>query len=113
MHASTPLILRKSRMRRRARTDLCGGRSVMVVPTATTIRWVAKTRVSGKCDGDKNHVRESEHGIAFTMTRDCTARVPNCACASLTKDKKRASLAFACRSKPASDRKVEAIEMAD
>ena len=27
----------KSRMRRRARTDLCGGRSVMVVPTATTI----------------------------------------------------------------------------
>src|SRR6266852_5087405 len=38
MHASTPLILRKSRMRRRARTDLCGGRSAMVVPTATTIR---------------------------------------------------------------------------
>src|SRR6266851_126895 len=37
MHASTPLILRKSRMRRRARTDLCGGRSVMVVPTATVI----------------------------------------------------------------------------
>ena len=38
MHASTPLILRKSRMRRRARTDLCGGRSVMIVPTATVIR---------------------------------------------------------------------------
>jgi len=36
MPASTPLILRKSRMRRRARTDLCGGRSAMVVPTATT-----------------------------------------------------------------------------
>ncbi len=35
MHASMPLILRKSRMRRRARTDLCGGRSAMVVPTAT------------------------------------------------------------------------------
>jgi hypothetical protein len=33
--ASTPLILSKSRMRRRARTDLCGGRSAMVVPTAT------------------------------------------------------------------------------
>ncbi len=31
-----PLIHGKSRMRRRARTDLCGGRSVMVVPTATT-----------------------------------------------------------------------------
>jgi hypothetical protein len=37
MHASTPLILRKSRMRRRARTDLCGGRSLMIVPTATVI----------------------------------------------------------------------------
>ena len=35
MHASTPPILRKSRMRRRARTDLGGGRSAMVVPTAT------------------------------------------------------------------------------
>src|SRR3954447_20669004 len=33
--ASTPLILNKSRMRKRARTDLCGGRSVMIVPTAT------------------------------------------------------------------------------
>ena len=29
------LILGKSRMRKRARTDLCGGRSAMVVPTAT------------------------------------------------------------------------------
>src|SRR5215469_12975486 len=35
MHASTPHILRKSRMRRRACTDLRGGRSAMVVPTAT------------------------------------------------------------------------------
>ena len=34
--ALPPLIHGKSRMRRRARTDLCGGRSVMVVPTATT-----------------------------------------------------------------------------
>jgi hypothetical protein len=33
--ASTPLILRKSRMRKRARTDLRRGRSAMVVPTAT------------------------------------------------------------------------------
>jgi hypothetical protein len=31
-------ILGKSRMRKRARTDLCGGRSVMVVPTATVIQ---------------------------------------------------------------------------
>src|SRR5271156_4178336 len=34
-HASTPLILHKSRMRRRARTDLSGGRSVMSVPTGS------------------------------------------------------------------------------
>ena len=32
---STPFILQKSRMRRRACTDLCGGRSVRIVPTAT------------------------------------------------------------------------------
>ena len=34
-----PLIHGKSRMRKRARTDLCGGRSVMVVPTATTTTY--------------------------------------------------------------------------
>ena len=37
MLASPPLIPGKSRMRKRACTDLCGGRSAMVVPTATTI----------------------------------------------------------------------------
>ena len=35
--ALTPFILHKSRMRKRARTDLCGGRSAMIVPTATTM----------------------------------------------------------------------------
>ena len=35
--ALPPLIHGKSRMRKRARTDLCGGRSVMIVPTATVI----------------------------------------------------------------------------
>jgi hypothetical protein len=34
--AFTPPILHKSRMRRRARTDLSGGRSVMSVPTGST-----------------------------------------------------------------------------
>ena len=34
-HAFTPLILHKNRMRRRARTDLSGGRSVMSVPTGS------------------------------------------------------------------------------
>src|SRR6266851_1906936 len=37
MPASPPPILGKSRVRKRARTDLCGGRSAMVVPTATVI----------------------------------------------------------------------------
>jgi len=41
--ASTPFILDKSRMRKRARTDLCGGRPAMVVPTATV---VAHSRLS-------------------------------------------------------------------
>ena len=35
--ASPLLILGKSRMRKDARTDLCGGRSAMVVPTASAI----------------------------------------------------------------------------
>src|SRR5271155_2545520 len=48
MHASTPLILRKSRMRRRARTDLRGGRSAMVVPTATVVRPVIQFHLRGK-----------------------------------------------------------------
>ncbi len=49
--APTPSILQKSRMRRRARTDLCGGRSVMTVPTATitTIQIaVQNDRVKGR-----------------------------------------------------------------
>ena len=39
-------ILRKSRMRKRARTDLRGGRSVMVVPTATTGPQINRTAVN-------------------------------------------------------------------
>jgi hypothetical protein len=40
--ALTPVIRGRSRMRKSARTDLCGGRSVMIVPTATATvsqRW--------------------------------------------------------------------------
>ena len=37
-HVSPPFIHSKSRMRKSARTDLRGGRSAMVVPTATVIR---------------------------------------------------------------------------
>ena len=41
--AFTPLILHKSRVRRRASTDLCGGRPVKAVPTATITRVRAPT----------------------------------------------------------------------
>jgi hypothetical protein len=37
--ALTPAIRGGSRMRRSARTDLCGGRSAMIVPTATAKRF--------------------------------------------------------------------------
>jgi hypothetical protein len=43
--ASTPFILGKSRMRKRARTDLCGNRPAMVVPTATVISFWCKISI--------------------------------------------------------------------
>jgi len=43
--ALPPLILGKSRMRKRACTDLCGGRSAMVVPTATVMDVVSRLEV--------------------------------------------------------------------
>ena len=48
LHASPSLIHGKSRMRRRARTDLCGGRSVMAVPTATAILPVPVRKSAGQ-----------------------------------------------------------------
>src|SRR5690348_12882905 len=48
MPALPLFILGKSRIRKRARTDLRGGRSAMVVPTATVIcRWVAVNALMG------------------------------------------------------------------
>jgi len=49
--ALPPLILSKSRMRKRARTDLRGGRSAMVVPTATVIREPFQRFVSWSRNG--------------------------------------------------------------
>ena len=46
-HASTPLILHKSRMRRRARTDLSGGRSVMSVPTGSGDSFDSRSLLKG------------------------------------------------------------------
>ena len=45
LRVSPPLIHGKSRMRRRARTDLYGGRSAMVVPTVTAA-WVPDFEIS-------------------------------------------------------------------
>ncbi len=46
--AVLPLLIHgKSRMRKRARTDLCGGRSVMIVPTATLIHLDDKWNEKG------------------------------------------------------------------
>jgi len=41
-HASLRVTVGKSRMRKRARTNLCEGRPAMVVPTATTIHMIAQ-----------------------------------------------------------------------
>jgi hypothetical protein len=54
MPASPLPIHGKSRMRKRARTDLCGGRPVMVVPTATVI----ETRLHGLVTGSLSAVSE-------------------------------------------------------
>jgi len=58
-----PLIHGKSRMRRRARTDLCGGRSAMVVPTATVIAG----SVSGNADCNGDPPPKTSHEIPVAM----------------------------------------------
>jgi hypothetical protein len=50
--ALPPCILSKSRMRQRARTDLCGGRQAIGVPTATTWTrslWAAVGHAAANC----------------------------------------------------------------
>ena len=42
----TPFILQKSRMRRRARTELCGGRSARIVLTAPLRRTFERATTS-------------------------------------------------------------------
>ena len=60
-----------SRMRRRARTVLCGGRSAMVVPTATCIREVTFGRLSRS--------QSLEHfvaSVAFCFGAACAPCIP-------------------------------------
>src|ERR1017187_9112851 len=71
-HAFTPLILHKSRMRRRARTDLSGGRSVMSVPTGsgTLKEWLHTTSKSDIACLRQLHVRLlrwEKHVMAFVQ----------------------------------------------
>jgi len=65
LHASPSLMHGKSRMRKRARTDLCGGRSAMVVPNATGILQKSSGRVR-----DQN-----EAARAADATRVCWSRL--------------------------------------
>ena len=56
--ALTPVIRGGSRMRRSARTDLCGGRSAMIVPTATAKRISLRTSSAFRLTAVGRHVRE-------------------------------------------------------
>src|ERR1035437_5306705 len=71
--ASTPLIQGGSRMRRRARTVLCGGRSAMVVPTATGIRRehaTFPTRFGGHLGSTSVGRELDDQLVAFLFWRD-------------------------------------------
>jgi hypothetical protein len=48
--------LQKSRMRRRARTDLCGGRSVRIVPTATAMVDLVGKQKRTACEAVRRRV---------------------------------------------------------
>jgi hypothetical protein len=69
MHASPPAIHGKSRMRERACTDLSGGRSATVVPTAT-IRKSGLDTVKARISNDKSAFRP-EFLVAHYPTRNC------------------------------------------
>ena len=71
MHASPLPIHGKSRMRKRACTDLCGGRSAMVVPTATVI-WGWLTAISNGKSASRRPTFVK--GLAFLGT-DCFQEV--------------------------------------
>src|SRR5713226_9471218 len=74
MPALPPLIHDKSRMRRRACTDLCGGRSAMVVPTATVIaRHGAVIDVFQH--GNDSDLRPGRYALRFPSLRHSGLRV--------------------------------------
>ena len=54
-------------MRRRARTDLCGGRSVRIVPTATRAGCVTQAAMNGANEWDI--MRQTGHKSAETLAR--------------------------------------------
>jgi hypothetical protein len=80
MHASPPLILSKRRMRNSVRTDLCGGRSAMAVPTATVSIAVNQTKSNYRIPDHSDTNREvrrsgrglcaAKHWARVTVTAD-------------------------------------------
>src|SRR5258705_12986906 len=70
MSASPPLILSKSRMRRRARTDLSGGRSVMVVPTATVTLRDPKAHPFGTNQANVSQLSGTLRQITFRRSQE-------------------------------------------
>jgi hypothetical protein len=49
-------------MRRSARTDLCGGRSVMIVPTAS-LEVYFRVRYAGAMGSNLSLIAEGSHGV--------------------------------------------------
>jgi hypothetical protein len=87
--ARSPLFIhRKSRMRKRARTDLRGGRSAMVVPTATVILAPLGRRSLGRVVG-LSYVPVGRHGMEVDPVRvmdsgSLVRKFPGCPCRATT-----------------------------
>ncbi len=70
--ASTPFILGKSRMRKCARSDLCGGDQQMVVPTAT-LEIPPVVRRCGKLGRGTSIRYKPDISLSLLVTADVTA----------------------------------------
>src|SRR5713226_8031412 len=84
MPALPPLIHDKSRMRRRGCTDLCGGRSAMVVPTATlNLAAGSAVRIASIKNAAGEFVKPSAKSITAAATAS-GSKMSNDFCVSLT-----------------------------
>jgi len=62
-------------MRRSARTDLCGGRSVMIVPTASFVLWRGSGRFRGSQIRLLHTCRGEDGGMEVAMEQYTFVRV--------------------------------------